>query len=120
MSQNKISKIIILIITVLLIACISTSVLAVDLGLLGEDGEETETGNDDGPVTDLSGEFSQKEETEKETEKETGTTGGNTSTYPESNIPHAGIEDTIIPFAFIIFGIIGGYAFIKMSDYSNI
>ena len=45
----------------------------------------------------------------------------NTSTYEESNIPHAGVEDTILMgTAFVVFAVIGIYTFMKLSEYSNI
>ena len=49
------------------------------------------------------------------------TNNNNTSTYPESDIPHAGIETSMLAVAaFIVCAIIGLYTFMKLSDYSNI
>ena len=134
MNKNKISKIILLIVTALLITCISTAVFAdnqLDLGALEGNTTNNETDNTtdnetDDDVTDLSNSINTNTNTETDTNTnvETDTnanTNSNTSTYEESDIPYAGVEDTILMVAaFVVCGIIGVYTFMKMSDYSNI
>ena len=52
---------------------------------------------------------------------ETPNPNGNTSSYPESDLPHTGIETSILTIAaFLVCAIIGLYTFMKLSDYSNI
>lgn len=48
-------------------------------------------------------------------------TGNDASSYQESKLPQAGLEDTmLLCVAYIVCGIIGVYTFIKLSEYSNI
>lgn len=48
-------------------------------------------------------------------------TNSNSSSYAESDIPHAGVETSVLAIAaFIVCAIIGLYTFMKLSDYSNI
>ena len=131
MNKNKLLKIIVLIITFVLISCISTSVFAVtDLDkILGGDSG---TVNDDEEPSDLT--FQEPETTDPETtdpdpeqtpttsEPEQQPANNNISTYePNEDLPYAGPADTALMIsAFIIFGVIGVYTFMKMSDYSNI
>lgn len=119
MNKNKISKIIVLIITFALIACLSTTVFAedpVDLSNSLSGGNNT-TGNN--TTVDNTTENQVPDITPNTTTPTN--TNTNSSTYEESEIPHAGVESSILMVvAFVICGIIGIYTFIKLSDYSNI
>ena len=112
MKKSILSKIIVLIIVLGLMACMTTTVFADDVIDI---------------TNSLNGGLNTPTETEDEPEPEPETTppANNISTYetsnPKEDIPYAGPEDTILMVsAFIVFGIIGVYTFIKMSDYSNI
>lgn len=145
--MKKISKIIVLIITLTLIACISTSVWAedepIDLSNSLTGGNSTTENNTtdnntvDNNVTDnnttdnnTTNTTTDNNTTNTTTENEpanntvqdlTPSTSNNTSTYPESNIPHAGVEPSaLLAVAFVVCAIIGIYTFMKLSDYSNI
>ena len=138
MIQNKISKIITLKIIFSLVACISTTVFAdnqIDLEALtgNQTGNTTENNSTDEDVPSLDDTITNPGTTPDETPDTTPDTTpepeakpenkptGNTSTYEESDIPYAGPAETMLmTLAFIIFGIIGVYTFVKMSDYSNI
>ena len=49
------------------------------------------------------------------------TNSNTSSSYAESDIPHAGIETSVLTIsAFIVCAIIGVYTFMKLSEYSNI
>ncbi len=124
MNKNKISKIIVLIITFALIACLSTTVFAedpVDLSNSLSGGNNT-TGNGttgNNTTVDNTTENQVPDITPNTTTPTN--TNTNSSTYEESEIPHAGVESSILMVvAFVICGIIGIYTFIKLSDYSNI
>lgn len=141
-NMKKISKIIVLIITFVLIVCMTTSVFAdgkLDLGDItgntsGDTSEDTsgessgDTDDETEEVPDLS--FTpenpetttpeptpeQPETPETETQKP-----GNTSKYEETDIPYAGPAESIaMAIAFIVCAIIGIYTFIKLSAYNNI
>ena len=128
MEKNRISKIIALIITFVLITCISTSVFAdgqLDLdSITGGDTSGDETTEEE--YEDLTGEIETEEEektpveeedeSKKEEEEEK-----SESKYEESDIPHAGPEDTILMVVlFIALAGVSGFTFIKLSEYSNI
>lgn len=135
MNKNKISKIMVLIITMTLIACLATTVFADDslLDLNSITGNTTTDEN----IPDITPPKSENSITGNTTTENTTTenkvpditpnsttntnTNTNTSKYEESNIPYAGVESSILMVtAFIVCGIIGVYTFIKLSDYSNI
>lgn len=124
MNKNKISKIIILIITLALINCLATTVLAVDDGTLDlsnslTGGSNTAGNNETGNTT--TGNTATENKVPDITPNSTTPTNTNTSKYEESSIPHAGVESSILMLvAFVVCGIIGVYTFIKLSDYSNI
>ncbi len=133
MNQNKVSKIIISIIVFALISCISISVFADENSILDLNTITGETTDDDDNVPNLSNQLgggntpAENTQTENKTPDITPSnttptnTDKNTSKYEESNIPYAGAESSILMFtAFIVFGIIGIYTFIKLSDYNNI
>lgn len=129
MNKKTILKMILLIITIALITCISTSVFAAD---------------EDDDALDLSGSITDKEdeadETDKDTtpgnkdtttenkdtvvDKETTTnkeTAGNKDTTVDKNMPQTGLEDSMpIAILFVVCGVVGVYTFIKLSEYSNI
>ena len=108
MNKKTILKMILLIITIALITCISTSVLAAD----------------DDDALDLSGSITDKEDEADETDKDTTTENKETTTNKETSdqkIPQTGLEDTMpIAILFVACGVIGVYTFIKLSQYSNI
>ena len=109
MNKKTILKIILSIITIALITCLTTSVFAED--------------EDEGAL-DLSGTFTDKENTPDEGEQETTgdkETAGDKETTVDKNIPQTGLEDTMpIAILFVVCGIVGVYTFIKLSQYSNI
>ena len=118
MKKSTISKIIVSIITFALIACVFTSVFA------------------DGDVTDLSNSLNSLKPQEPSNSVDNSvvnnlgnttansvenSTNTNSSSYPESDLPYAGPETSILMVAaFVICGIMGIYTFKKLSDYSNI
>ena len=121
MNKKTILKMILLIITIALITCISTSVLAAD----------------DDDALDLSGSITDKEDEADETDKDTTTenkdtvvdketttdkeTAGNKDTTVDKNMPQTGLEDSMpIAMLFVVCGVVGVYTFIKLSEYSNI
>ena len=140
MTKTKISKIaLLLLLTLVLATCVTTRVFADNNGLnLFEqvDGGNSGGSNNSG-VENFDGDFNTPK-------PEDGTTGGdsgapnnvtpnngtsndnketntNTNTYGEPEIPYAGPETTVLMvIAFITFGIIGIYTFVKLSDYSNV
>ena len=147
MNKSKISKIVVLILTFTLIACVSTTVLAddaIDLsnsltGGNSSSSENTNTNEDTNTNTNdnnISTNTNTNENTNTNSNTNTNTgantnanknsnsssnTDSSTSTYEESDIPYAGPEDTILMVsAFIVLGIIGVYTFMKLSEYSNI
>lgn len=139
MNNKTISKIIALTIIIFsLVACMSTTAFAdnqIDLEALtgNTPGNNTNTENEptDDDVPSLDGTINNPGTTPDETPSTTppaetpdttpDTTPGNTSTYEETDIPYAGPAETMLmTTAFIVFGIIGVYTFVKMSDYSNI
>lgn len=125
MNKNKMSKIIVLIITFTLIACISTSVFAddgtLDLSnsIIGGNNT-TNTTNTQNTVTPTNTTNTQNTTVNKINTTNTTNKTNNTSTYKES-IPYAGPETSILMgSAFVVCAIIGVYTFMKLSDYSNI
>ena len=109
MKKSILSKIIVLIIILGLMACMTTTVFADD-GIL-DLNPSLNGGNNPESEVEPEPEIQPEPEPEKKP----------ASTYEETDIPYAGPEDTILMVsAFIMFGIIGVYTFIKMSDYSNI
>ena len=141
--KNYKLKGIISIITIVLIACVSTIVRAddiLDLDNTLNSGNNTNknnivvnntanntanntTGNNSTSNNTSGSNTSKNNATGNSTLKNntTNKTNGNSSTYGESNIPYAGPEDTLLTVSvFIVCGIIGIYTFIKLSDYSNI
>ena len=144
--MKKLSKVIVLIITLTLIACVSTSVWAdndpIDLsnsltgGNSTTNNETTENNTTDNNTTNNNTTNNTTNNATNNTTGE-GTTNNtvqdltpstpntnstnNTSTYEESNIPHAGVEGTLLMgTAFVVFAVIGIYTFMKLSEYSNI
>lgn len=106
MKNSKILKMFITILMVVMLVGMTTSVFAdglIDAGAI--------TGDDDGAI-DLTPELT----------PDTNTNTNNNTTQEESgDIPHAGVESSaLMVSAFVIFGIVGVYTYIKLSDYSNI
>ena len=117
--MKKVSKIIVLLITFAVVACMSTSVFAEDEPL---DLTESLTGGNNSTQTEGNTDVDTNTNTGADANENTNeNTNTNTSTYEESDIPYAGPADTIFMVsAFAVFGIIGIYTFIKLSEYSNI
>jgi len=105
--NNKMLKVFITIIMVAMLVCVSTSVFAdgpIDASQI--------TGNNQ--VEDLSGSLNSGNNTNEEVDN-------NTQKEESGEIPHAGVESSaLMVSAFVIFGIVGVYTYIKLSDYSNI
>ena len=132
MNKKTILKMILLIITIALITCISTSVLAADdddaLDLSGsitdkEDktDEDTTTENENTTTDKETSTENKDTTTNKETTTENKDTTTNKETTVDKNIPQTGLEDTMpIAILFVVCGARGVYTFIKLSQYSNI
>ncbi len=111
--KNK--KIIItMILSILLMGMITTSVFAAIEPPIDFDFSNDFENTTDGNTTDGN-------TTPGNTTPENTTGNTNTNSMPNSNIPYAGPEDTILMgAAFVVCAIIGIYTFIKLSEYSNI
>lgn len=140
--MNKISKIIVLITIFTLMVCTSTAVFADDQLDLGTITGNENTNKDEEEIPNLSdsltgGNTNNNTPSNDETDNSdknnnvtddkiqdltpSTTNKNNGSTYQESNIPHAGVESSILMVtAFIICVATGIYTFMKLSDYSNI
>lgn len=144
--MKKINKIIMLIIIFALIICMTTTVFAdnqLDLGTIT--GNETSNTDDDDDIPNLSdsltggntntpsndekkdetidnnGENSTTDDTIQDLTPSIPNKDNTSSTYQESNIPHAGVESsTLMVMLFIACVITGIYTYVKLSDYSNI
>ena len=144
MKKSMMKKIILLTISFMLVACICTSVFAVDnipslndeLNVnntpSGNEGNtqnpsnniENTTGNTLGNVTGNTIENTLGNTTGNNTANSIGNnTNNNSSSYKESDTPlsNAGLESSVLMVsAFIVCAVIGIYTFMKLSNYSNI
>ena len=115
MNKKTISKIILSIIAIMLITCISKSVLAdgntIDLSNSILNGKNETTEGKNNTVAD----------TKNNTTNNNTSKNNTTSTYTDNKIPYTGPAETIIMGTlFVVCGAVGIYTFIKLSEYNNV
>ena len=122
--KNK--KIVTLILSVVLIGMLATSVFAdggpTDLtNSILNPGGNTNNQTPNQPKNEITNQTTNTTHNVTPSTNTNTSTGNDASSYQESKLPQAGLEDTmLLCVAYIVCGIIGVYTFIKLSEYSNI